>query len=132
MSKAGQTALRKRYGLLAAALCVCFGLGLLLGQLTANRSRQSVTVQTSAGGAAALPAPEETAALLLDLNTATAEELTSLDGIGEQLAARIVAYREENGPFRYVYEPMNVSGIGEKKYEAIRDSITVRKDEMKS
>lgn len=132
MSKAGQTALRKRYGLLAAALCVCFGLGLLLGQVTANRSRHSVTVQTAAGGAAALPVPEETPALQLELNTATAEELTALDGIGEELAARIVAYREENGPFRHVYELMNVSGIGEKKYEAVRDSITVRKEEMES
>ncbi len=127
MSKAGQTALRRRCGLIAAALCVCFALGLLLGQLTANRSRQGVTVQVSREGAAAVSQPADTPAVLLDLNTATAEELMTLSGIGEQLAGRIVAYREENGPFRYVYELMNVSGIGEKKYEAIRDSITVQK-----
>ena len=61
----------------------------------------------------------------LDLNTAPAEELAKLPGIGEALAARITAYREEHGPFEAVEDLMNVSGIGEKKLEGLRDRVTV-------
>ena len=47
-----------------------------------------------------------------------------LPGIGPLLAGRIVAYREENGPFEIPGELMNVEGIGEKKLEEIWDYIT--------
>lgn len=61
----------------------------------------------------------------LDLNSATAEELAQLPGIGEKLARRIVEYRAENGPFEAVEEIMEVSGIGEGKFTALEDRITV-------
>lgn len=61
----------------------------------------------------------------LNINTATAEELTALPGIGPALAQRIVDYRENNGPYNNVAELSNVSGIGEKRLEAILDYITV-------
>lgn len=61
----------------------------------------------------------------LDLNTATAEELDTLPGIGEELARRIVEYREENGPFGSVEEIMAVSGIGEKKFADLEGRIIV-------
>jgi len=61
----------------------------------------------------------------LDLNTATEDELAQLPGIGEELARRIVTYREENGPFKTVEELMDISGIGEGKFEALSDRITV-------
>ncbi len=61
----------------------------------------------------------------LDLNSATAEELAQLPGIGEELARRIVEYRAENGPFEAVEEIMEVSGIGEGKFTALEDRITV-------
>lgn len=62
----------------------------------------------------------------VNINTATAQELSErLDGIGDALAERIVAYREANGPFRSVEALKSVSGIGEKKFEAIRGSVTV-------
>lgn len=61
----------------------------------------------------------------LDLNSATAEELAQLPGIGEELARRIVEYRAENGPFEAVEEIMEVFGIGEGKFTALEDRITV-------
>ena len=60
----------------------------------------------------------------LDLNTATAEELATLPGIGAVLAQRILDYREENGPFETVEEIMEVSGIGEGRYREISRLIT--------
>ncbi|MCL6580970.1 MAG: ComEA family DNA-binding protein [Firmicutes bacterium] len=62
----------------------------------------------------------------LDLNTATQAQLEALPGIGPALAARIIQYRQEHGPFRTPEELLNVSGIGEKKLAEIRPYITVR------
>jgi competence protein ComEA len=59
------------------------------------------------------------------VNTATATELESLSGIGEVLAATIVEYRTENGPFTSVDDLLDVSGIGPATLEEIRDQITV-------
>ena len=61
----------------------------------------------------------------LNLNTATAEELDTLPGIGEELAQRIVEYREANGPFESVEEIMEVSGIGEGKFADLEGRIIV-------
>lgn len=61
----------------------------------------------------------------MDLNTATAQELMTLNGIGEAKAANIIAYREANGGFSSVDEIMNVSGIGEGVYARIQDKIKV-------
>ena len=69
--------------------------------------------------------PDENSEGLVDINTASAEELCTLDGIGEVIAGRIIEYREENGPFTSVDELINVKGIGEKKLEDIRDRICV-------
>jgi competence protein ComEA len=62
---------------------------------------------------------------LVNLNTATPEELETLPGIGEVLAGAIVAYREEHGPFTSVDQLIDVSGIGEVTLEEIRDLVTV-------
>ena len=61
----------------------------------------------------------------LNINTAAAEELTALPGIGEELARRIVEYREEHGPYGNIEDIMKVSGIGEGKFKEIRERITV-------
>ena len=61
----------------------------------------------------------------LDLNTASAEDLQRLEGIGPVLAEAIVRDREENGRFQSVYDLTRVSGIGEKRLEAILDHVEV-------
>ena len=61
----------------------------------------------------------------VDINTASASELEKLPGIGEKLAAAVIAYREENGAFSAAEDIMNVPGIGEGKFDAIKDIITV-------
>ncbi len=62
---------------------------------------------------------------LIDINSATAESLTQLPGIGEVKAAAIVAYREENGSFSAIEDIKNVSGIGDATFENIMSLITV-------
>lgn len=62
---------------------------------------------------------------LININTATKQELESLPGIGPTLAQRIIDYREKNGYFQTIEDIKKVSGIGDKKFEAIKDLITV-------
>ncbi len=62
---------------------------------------------------------------LIDLNRASAAELEDLPGIGATLAARIVAHRETQGPYRNIEELRTVSGIGEKLFTQIAPLVTV-------
>ncbi len=61
---------------------------------------------------------------IVNINTASAEELMSLNGIGEKTAEAIIEYRKST-PFEKPEEIMNVKGIGEKKYENNKNSICV-------
>lgn len=61
----------------------------------------------------------------VDINTADAETLDTLPGIGPALAERIITYREEHGPFDSGEELMEVKGIGEATYAGLADWITV-------
>lgn len=61
----------------------------------------------------------------LNINTATLRELDTLPGIGEVLAQRIIDYRQKIGGFKSIEQIQDVDGIGEKKFEAFKDMITV-------
>lgn len=62
----------------------------------------------------------------VNINTSGVEELCTLSGVGESLAKKIIDYREENGKFKTIEDLKNVSGIGEKKYESLKEKITVK------
>lgn len=73
-----------------------------------------------------LPAPSaQPDSSLINLNTASKEELMQLPGIGEAKADAIIRYRTEYGAFAHIEEVMNISGIKEAAFEKIKDSITV-------
>lgn len=62
---------------------------------------------------------------LININTATVEELMTLNGIGEVTAQKIIEYRDKNNGFLYIDELLEVDGIGEAKLDKIRDFITI-------
>lgn len=109
-----------------------FTLGFFLGR---NQEKAAVTVsvpasmqtqptQTTETMETAIPETTETVTFPININTATKEEFMALPGIGEVLAQRILAYREENGSFSTPEGLMNVEGIGEKRIEEILELIT--------
>ena len=63
---------------------------------------------------------------VININTATQEELDTLPGIGPATAAKIIAYREEKGKFKQKEEIKEVSGIGEAKYEKMKEYISTK------
>ena len=110
-------------------VCICI---LLVSAL--NRQSDTVYVtdlSTSVENINSAPveaSPSGTSApisVLININTADIEELKSLPGIGDAIAGRIIDYREENGGFDTIEEIMEVSGIGEKIFEAIKEQIIV-------
>ena len=85
-----------------------------------HRARVVSSVTTSE------PTPtRSTPAALININTATREELERLPGIGEALAARIIEHRERHGAFRRAEHLIIVRGISERRFEQLRALITV-------
>ena len=122
MKKAGATAL-----LVVTAMFVAFVCGMLVGR---HFTAQPVTVQpvkTEYVSVSGTSASDETTAQSgkININTAASVVLDTLPGIGPVLAQRIVAYREEHGPFASVEELAKVEGIGSKTLLEILDLITV-------
>ncbi|ANU16992.1 competence protein ComEA [Planococcus maritimus] len=63
---------------------------------------------------------------LINVNSADEEELTELPGIGPAKAAAIVAHRTENGPFEAIEQLMDVTGIGEKSFEQLKELVSIK------
>jgi len=87
----------------------------------------SVLAPTWTATAAARPTQDAKASgvTLVNLNTATVEQLDRLPGVGPKTAALIVEYRQKNGGFKKVEDLMNVRGIGEKGFLKLKELITV-------
>ena len=81
----------------------------------------ATSAQGKPTGAASKPAPTVT----VNINTASATDLEGLPGIGAKTAARILEYRQKNGPFKKVEELMNVRGVGEKNFLKLKPQLTV-------
>lgn len=103
--------------------CICiFAMVFLAWNGSIRHEKTAVLLEEEAAAASSGDTKE---LLLVDLNTADAETLELLPGIGPTIAARIVEYRNKNGGFDTADELMEVSGIGEKTYEKVKDMITV-------
>ena len=100
--------------LLVCCTCIAFASGFFVG-----RNYNHVPVQAST-----LPNTPENSGILININTATAQQLQSLPGLGPELAERIVEYRQEHGAFRSVGDLINVEGIGTETLQNILDLIT--------
>lgn len=93
-------------------------------QLRVPRAGEVVAAAPPSGDAAN-GTTGSSAAGVVNINTADAAALETLPGVGPALAARIIAWRDENGPFRSVDELLAVSGIGERTLEGFGDQVTV-------
>lgn len=91
---------------LAWALILCLGLALAPAAALAQKSKAAVTEK-------------------VNLNTATAEQLQTLPGIGPALAKTIIDHRTKSGKFNKIEELLNVKGIGEKKFQKMKDRLVV-------
>lgn len=89
----------------------------------ASQSQQPDSPQADGGAGAATPVASSSG--LVNINTASAVELTSLPGIGEATAAKIVADRQANGPYKTIEDLKRVSGVGDRKFEALSTLICV-------
>lgn len=98
-----------------------------IGVLAAVLGGMALAGLAVAPAVAADKAPAAAGAVMgkVNINTATAEQLAVLPGVGEVIGQAIVDYRQMNGPFKTVDDLAEVKGIGEKKLEAIRPLVTL-------
>ena len=99
---------------ISRTICSLLAVGILLAAHV-----QAQSPQQGAANAGGKPL------VVVNLNTAGVPELAALPGIGEKTAARIVEYRQKNGPFKKIEELMNVQGIGEKSFLKLKPQLTV-------
>jgi len=132
------TRAERRVILFLACFFVC-GLGIRLIQKTVPSSQQfdyhaqdstfaalSSMREDSVQRAEKAYGGEEDSVVLLNINTATREQLIDLPGIGTTLADRILEYRASRGPFRSADEMRRIKGMTQKRLEHIRPLITIR------
>lgn len=109
-------------------VCCAFACGFFLGRGTNHTAINVSAIPTAAPSETkeATEAPTDPSVRFpIDINTAAMEDFTALPGIGETIARRIVAYRDEHGAFETLADLLNVEGIGQKKLENILDYITI-------
>src|ERR687884_216702 len=107
-----------------AILVVALGVRFMQRQQSPSAdSAGSAPAASGLGGAAGAGAAGAAAGPPISLNSATAEQLDTLDGIGPATAAKIIAWRTQHGGFRSVADLGQVPGIGPKKLAAIKDRV---------
>jgi competence protein ComEA len=98
-------------------VCSTFALAALAALLAPAPA--AATPQTKASSA------KNSSTQVVNINSASAAEFEALPGIGPKMAARIVEYRQKNGPFKKVEELMNVRGLGEKNFLKLKAQLTI-------
>lgn len=107
--------------ILVSLLCVGFLLGFYFGR---NSSDTDVLISQLPTQTSGEVSTDETQIQIVNINTATVEQLQTLPGIGPVLAQRIIDYRATNGPFQTTGDLSRVEGISTKRLAAILDYIT--------
>ena len=105
---------------IATVLAIC-GTIVLTSPAIASAARSAANETVSQ----APPAVQTVAKPTINLNTATADQLETLPGIGQKTAERIIEYRTKSGGFKRIEDLMNVKGIGEKSFLKLKPLITV-------
>lgn len=101
------------------AIFICILIGIFFG-------RRMVGINISVDNVkASITESQANANGQIDINTATADQLQLIDGIGPSIAQRIIDYRTNNGRFKNIEELKNVRGIGEKSFEKMKPYIKV-------
>jgi competence protein ComEA len=104
-----------------------------INQAAILQDGQKITVKAKGTGnpnaSASMPASGSPAKVgpndLVNINTATLEQLVSLPGIGQDRANAILSYRDQHGPFARIEDLQNVAGIGEGIFNNLKDNVTV-------
>jgi len=89
--------------------------------IAVSPARASAQDKPTAARAAAKPASTSP----VNINTASAADFEALPGIGATMAARIVEYRQKNGPFKKIEDLMNIRGLGEKNFLKLKPQLTL-------
>lgn len=94
-------------------------------RIPSTNDKDEIDIVTESSGSEVIDENDETSNGLININKASQAELETLNGIGPSLALKIIEYREQNGKFKTISDIKNVSGIGENKFNNIRDFIDV-------
>lgn len=95
------------------------------GEKIAAQAGNEATTNSGTASTSSSAASDNKNAEIVNINTATVDQLQKLNGVGQKRAEQIIEYREKNGGFKKVEDIMEVSGIGEKIFAGFKDQLAV-------